>query len=293
MAEPISTPAGAVRADTRFDTLPYIEWSPIIAGTVVAMAVSFVLLTFGSAVGLSAVSPWTSTRGSVTAVGMGAAFWLILVNIWAFALGGYLAGRMRHRHSGASEAEVHFRDGTHGAVMWATAVTVGAVIAAMVATSLAKGGLEAAASAARASGSDPVSIAADTLLRTSAKTPNARPEDVRSDVSSLLTRSVGRGELAAADRAYLVDVVATRSGIPAAEAEKRVDATIAQMKTAADRARKAAVVMAFVTAATLLLGVLAAWWGAITGGQHRDQRTVWPGLAANIATDPFRRGAKV
>lgn len=294
MADPINISPGAARADDpRFDTRPYVEWSAIIAGTVVAMAVTFVLLTFGSAVGLSAVSPWTSTRGSITAVSFGAAFWLILVNIWAFGLGGYLAGRMRHRHSGASESEVHFRDGTHGAVVWATAVTLGAVVAAMAATSLARGGLDAAAAAARASGADPVGIAADTLLRTSATGPNARSDDVRTEVTNLLARSAGRGEIAAADRTYLANVVAARSGIPPAEAEKRVNDTIAQMKTAADRARKTAIVVGFITAATLLLGAVAAWWGATTGGQHRDQGTVWHGLAARIGTDPFRRGAKV
>ena len=117
----------------RFHAMPYVEWSAVFAGAVVAMAVSFVLLTFGGAVGLSAVSPWTSTRGTVTAVGLGAAFWLILVNVWAFALGGYLAGRMRHRHSGASQSEAYFRDGTHGVVVWAFSVTAAAMIAALAA----------------------------------------------------------------------------------------------------------------------------------------------------------------
>ena len=36
----------------------FVEWSAIIAGAVLAAALSFVFLTFGSAIGLSAVSPW-------------------------------------------------------------------------------------------------------------------------------------------------------------------------------------------------------------------------------------------
>ena len=83
------------------------------AVVVLALAVAFVLLTFGSAVGLTAVSPWTSTRASVAAVSIGAAFWMILAHIWAFGLGGYFAGRMRHRHTGAPQLEVEFRDGAH------------------------------------------------------------------------------------------------------------------------------------------------------------------------------------
>ena len=57
-----------------------------------------------------------------------------------------------------------------------------------------------------------------------------------------------------------------------------MDEAIVQVKDAANRARKAAVVLGFVTAATLLLGAAAAWWGATMGGKHRDEGTVWPGL---------------
>jgi hypothetical protein len=274
----------------RFHAMPYVEWSAVFAGAVVAMAVSFVLLTFGGAVGLSAVSPWTSTRGTVTAVGLGAAFWLILVNVWAFALGGYLAGRMRHRHSGASQSEAYFRDGTHGVVVWAFSVTAAAMIAALAATSLAKGGVEAAATAARSSNADPVSIATDTLLRTSAANPNARTEDLRTEVNSLLARSVASGGISAPDRTYLASVVAARAGVQQPEAEARVDRAIAQMKEATDKARKVTVVFGFLTAATMLLGAAAAWWGATTGGQHRDQDTVWEGLGTRRFTD-VRRGA--
>ena len=41
----------------------YVEWGAIFAGAVAALAVSFVLLSFGAAAGLSAVSPWTSASG--------------------------------------------------------------------------------------------------------------------------------------------------------------------------------------------------------------------------------------
>ena len=39
----------------------YLSWGAIIAGGLCAAAISFVLLTFGSAIGLSAVSPWPNT----------------------------------------------------------------------------------------------------------------------------------------------------------------------------------------------------------------------------------------
>ena len=41
----------------------YVDWSAIFAGTVLASAISFVLLTFGSAIGLSLTSAYEG-RGS-------------------------------------------------------------------------------------------------------------------------------------------------------------------------------------------------------------------------------------
>ena len=50
------------------------------------------------------------------------------------------------------------------------------------------------------------------------------------------------------------------------------------MKTSADKvrattetARKGGILLAFLTAATMVLGAAAAWWGAGVGGRHRDE----------------------
>lgn len=260
-----------------FATSAYVEWASVFAGAVVALAVAFVLLTFGAAVGLSAVSPWTSTRGSVVAVSIGAAFWMILVHVWAFGLGGYLAGRMRHRYSGAKGSEVEFRDGTHGIAVWGAAVTTGAIVGAILAASVTRGGLELAGSSTHAS--DPASIATDTLLRRTPVATDTRSDDVRGEIARLLVRSSGRSAVSAADRNYLAEVVATRTGLAPVDASKRVDDVVAQLKDATGRARKTAVVFGFMTAATLLLGAAAAWWGATVGGRHRDEGTVWAGFA--------------
>ena len=59
-----------------------------------------------------------------------------------------------------------------------------------------------------------------------------------------------------------------------AEAEKRVNDTFADAdraaREAADKARRAAVLTGFVTAASLLISLAAAWWAAQRGGHHRD-----------------------
>lgn len=276
-ARPVATHE---RRPIEIESTAYVQWSSIFVGVFAALAISFVLFTFGSAVGLSAVSPWTSTGRTVTAVSIGAGFWMVLVHVWAFAAGGYLAGRMRHRHSGATSLEAGFRDGAHGATVWTVAVTLGAIVAAMAAVSATRAGADAAASAARSVAPDPLTVATDTLLRTSRPANDARPEDVRSEVSRIVARSAVQGQLATADRTYLVQTLAARTGLPPNEMERRVDETVATFKEATDRARKVAVVVGFITAATLLVGLAAAWWGASVGGRHREEGTVWHGFSA-------------
>ena len=271
---------------TRLDTLessdqllamPYVEWSAVFAGVVVALALDFVLLTFGSAVGLSAVSPWTSTRSSVTAVSYGAAFWMMLVNIWAFALGGYLSARMRHRRPTTGQTEVEFRDGAHGAIVWGFAVTIAGLMAALLSLSIARGAADGAVSNSSVANV----VATDTLLRTNRTAAEARNDEARGEVGRLVASSLGAQGLLPADRTYLSQVVAQRTGLTAAEADKRVDDTIVRFKDATNRARKMSVLVGFLTAATLLLGAASAWWGATVGGKHRDEGTVWHGLGGH------------
>ena len=48
----------------------------------------------------------------------------------------------------------------------------------------------------------------------------------------------------------------------------KTDARVA--KETAEKARRTAMLAGFVTAASLLLSLAAAWWAAIRGGHHRD-----------------------
>ena len=96
----------------------YVEWGAVVGGAVAALATGLVLLNFGAAIGLASVSPFTSTATGLKAVGIGAAFWFLLVTVWSFALGGYLAGRLRHRWNDATPNEVEFRDSAHGLLVW-------------------------------------------------------------------------------------------------------------------------------------------------------------------------------
>ena len=65
-------------------------------------------------------------------------------------------------------------------------------------------------------------------------------------------------------------LVAQRAGISQPEAEKRVADAITAARDAADKARRGAVLTGFVTAASLIISLAAAWWAGIKGGNHRD-----------------------
>src|ERR1700751_1020500 len=117
-----SAPAAAL--DRSALPSPYIQWGPIFGGGLVAASVFFVLITFATAIGLavSSVSPtWRDT--SVGLVVLSGA-WVVLTAVGSFALGGYIAGRIRSTWR-TNLDEVHFRDGLHGLLVWSISVISG------------------------------------------------------------------------------------------------------------------------------------------------------------------------
>jgi hypothetical protein len=270
----------------------FVEWGAVLAGAVLAAAISFVLLTFGTAIGLSATSPWPNSGVSAKVIASLAVFWAMAQQIGAFMAGGYVAGRMRSRwHETGHEAD--FRDGLHGGLVWAVGVVIGAALFLSTAGGAAKTGAEIAGQAGAAavsSTNDPMGAVLDTLLRPTtvaqatppaaagtapAAPPAARArlatgDDTRAEMSRILASSVTKGSLSTQDRAYLAQLVSQRTGVSQQEAEKRVDDAVTAAREAADKARRAAILTGFVTAASLLLSLGAAWWAAVKGGDHRD-----------------------
>ncbi len=115
----------------------YIEWGTIVAGAMLACAVTTVLLQFGAVVGLSYIDLGASADANVTpGMVLGTGIWVLWVQIMASLAGGYLAGRMRMPIVGASEHESDMRDGVHGLLVWATA-TIAVVVAASAASGIA------------------------------------------------------------------------------------------------------------------------------------------------------------
>jgi hypothetical protein len=81
---------------------------------------------------------------------------------------------------------------------------------------------------------------------------------------------VASGSLAAENRTLLARIVTQRTDVSQQEAERRVDDAVNAARTAADKARRAAVIAGFVMAAGLIVSLGAGWWAAIRGGRHRD-----------------------
>lgn len=72
-----------------------VSWAAIFAGAAGAAALSLILILLGFGLGFSAVSPWAGEGVSAKALGVGTIVWLVLTQILASGLGGYLAGRLR------------------------------------------------------------------------------------------------------------------------------------------------------------------------------------------------------
>lgn len=110
------------------DSTSYVDWPAIIAGIVLASAISILLLTFGSAIGLT-MTDFDGEGVDPVWVAIAAALWLLWVQVSSFMAGGYITGRLRRRHTGATEHEVDVRDGAHGILVWAGALVLGAFLA--------------------------------------------------------------------------------------------------------------------------------------------------------------------
>lgn len=274
------------------DDRSYVDWPSIIAGTVLASAIALVLITFGSAVGLTLTSAREESGMSLFWLSIVAALWLLWVQVSAYLAGGYLTGRLRRRKQDATEYESDIRDGSHGLIVWGLGVLVSALlvlsgVTAAVSTATNAIGTVASGAAAGAAGSaDEVvgqsGVLIDRLLRPGTATAEQPAPGERDQIVRLLVSSITEGSLSDADKQYLAGVVAARTGVDQAQAQQRVDElwngvqqAESKARDVAERARKIGVIAAFMTAATLLVSAVAAYYGAVLGGNHRDKQVVF------------------
>jgi hypothetical protein len=248
----------------------YLQWTPVIAGALAAAALSFILLTFGAAIGLGVSSTSPTWRDASAALALLSGLYVILQSIVSFGFGGYIAGRVRGPLAASRPEEVESRDGIRGVAAWALAVLLGAVLVAMIGASSINRG-SSSATATNASAAEPLlSYELDRLLRAARRPQNADLASERAEAGRILMTSASHSGVSGDDRTYLVQQVATTTGLSPGEAERRVDALIADSKTTINRSRHITVIVAFSLAAATLLGAVTAWAAAVIGGRRRD-----------------------
>ncbi len=270
-----------------------VSWGAVIAGSVVATASVLIMLSIGAGLGLSAVSPWKNDGATAGTIGVSMVIGLIVVQWLSAAFGGYVAGRLRTRWAHLHADETYFRDTAHGFLSWALgaifgvallASATGAVVGA--AGSAVGGAAKVAGHGAMAAGEhgdqiggwmDEHGLSVDSLMRTNKVDARPLTPDERHETTRILMDSVKNEGIAPADRTYLAGVIASRSDLSQAEAEAKIDDTVAKLKEAelkareaADTARKQAAKLAMYNALAMLIGAFVASAAAVLGGRHRD-----------------------
>ena len=272
-----------------------LSWGAVIAGALTAIAVTIIVVALGSGIGLSLASPYAYSPSGSTLTIMGAV-WLVFAQAIGFAVGGYVAGRLRRDPAELRTAEVKFRDGANGLTVWAIGVAVSAVViaagAGKVGNAMENASGATAGLIATAAQGPSMDYFVDSLFRpqpgvngaaataapngqtsASANAANARMQ--RDQVSRILLTALGPKGLSSNDRTYLAQIVSAQTGLSPNDAEQRVDDVVNTAKQeatqAADAARKAAAYLSFWTFMSLLFGAVCAAMGGMLGGDLRDE----------------------
>lgn len=287
--------AAAIPTDGQESSSSAINWGPVVAGAFAAATLTFILMLFGSGIGLTMVSPWSGESAGLATVAVSTAVWLVVVQWLSSAVGGYLTGRLRTKWVGIRTDETFFRDTAHGFLAWAVATllvvfVLGSALSAAVGTgvqaasTVASGAVTGAAAASdNAEASNAMGYFVDSLFRPADPARLAAPgaegnAEATAQATRILVTSAAAGQVSDEDKTYLAQLVAARTGLSEAEAKTRVDAVLAKAdearakaKEAADAARKASATFALLGALSLVIGAFIASVAAALGGSQRDE----------------------
>jgi hypothetical protein len=104
---------------------PLIQWPSVIAGTIAAVAVGFLLNVLGLAIGASAFNPY-EMNAQDEAISIGGGLYAIFAQLVAFQIGAYIASR-------SARYPDHFGGALTGFMVWAFAVAIAVLIAGFTA----------------------------------------------------------------------------------------------------------------------------------------------------------------
>lgn len=217
MTSPAAADVTVVTGTAANEHHSYVDWPAILAGVVLASAISILLLTFGSAVGLNFTNFDARPDANPIFIAIAAASWFLWVIVSSFMAGAYLTGRLRRRFYDSTADEVDVRDGAHGLLVWAGSLVLGAVLAASGIGALANAigstaatVTEAASNVAggAAEGLDPNAYVIDTLFRPA-------PAAGDTDVAAPATETPAPAADAAATTAPATGTATTAAATPA------------------------------------------------------------------------------
>lgn len=290
-----------LRSDPEPMSSSAVSWGAIVAGAIAAAVLSLILLILGTGLGLSSISPWNGSGVSAATFGLTTILWVTFTQLVASGMGGYLAGRLRTKWADVHTDEIYFRDTAHGFLAWAVASLVTAAMLTSVISTIVGGSVQAGATVAGGAGAAVVGAATatqrdgaggsmsyfvDALFRPEPNAATASATDGSSaqaaaEVTRIFANTVRTSALPTDDVRYIGQMVAHRTGIPQADAEKRVTDVYARAqqqlknvetaaRNAADQARVASAYAALWLFVSLLAGAFVASLAATFGGRHRD-----------------------
>lgn len=274
---------------------PFLNWSAILAGTVVAMAIHFFLGTLGVGASLAVFSPLTDANPAEN-FSLGAAIVWSLCALGALGCGGVVAGRYSHSVHGGL---------VHGVLVWSITLIIALTFASIGTGTIFGGALKVLGQGTAITGQAAASSAAEELkdaaLRTTTQTgsfidesvqsmPPGSPQSTRAkrEIGFAVTRlfAPGNDVNSPENRRAAIQSLTTYAGMSEADATKTVDewitsyrnlqAELAALKAKADeKARAAAEVAAHHLSAAalwafvgLVLGLLVSVLGGCVGARR-------------------------
>jgi len=162
---------------------------------------------------------------------------------------------------------------------------------------------------------NPVDYLVDTLMRSENQASDNNGENLKRQLTAILSNLTRTGEITDTDRSWIVSQVSSHTGIDRTDVQTRVDQAIEQVKNIrtsaeqklaeaekdiadtkakaqqiaedaktkaaelAEKTRVAGILSAFLLAASALVAAAAAYIGGVHGGRHRDEGRIWGGLA--------------
>jgi|HubBroStandDraft_5_1064220.scaffolds.fasta_scaffold01684_7 hypothetical protein len=254
-----------------------VSWPAVIGGAFVSASLALILLSLGTGLGFSSISPWSNMSVAASTIGKAAIAWLIITQIIASAMGGYLAGRLRTKWVNVHTDEVYFRDTAHGFLVWALGLVVTAAFLASAATSLAGGAAQRSAAAtpttvdSDTSVLNPNAYLIDILFRSNGAISDRNDAPARGEAERILTHALKQGAMPPADNTYLAQMVSTMTGLTQSDAENRVSDVFARAQQSAESARKALAHLSLWLFVALLSGAFCASYAGTIGGRQRDR----------------------